>query len=98
MKKGYWISCYRSVSNPDALKAYAELSTVAVKAGGGRFLVRGVPAQAHGVGVVERTVVIEFDSLERAVQAYESDAYKAALAALGNGVERDFRIAEGAEG
>jgi uncharacterized protein (DUF1330 family) len=96
MKKGYWISCYRSVSNPDALKAYAGLATAAVEAGGGRFLVRGVAAQAHGAGVVERAVIIEFDSLERAIQVYESNAYKAALTALGNGVERDFRIVEGA--
>ncbi|WP_158904220.1 DUF1330 domain-containing protein [Burkholderia sp. L27(2015)] len=96
MKKGYWISCYRSVSNPDALKAYAGLATVAVEAGGGRFLARGVAAQAHGVGVVERAVIIEFDSLERAIEVYEGDAYKAALTALGNGVERDFRIVEGA--
>jgi uncharacterized protein (DUF1330 family) len=96
MKKGYWISCYRSVSNPDALKAYAGLATAAVEAGGGRFLARGVPAQAHGAGLVERAVIIEFDSLERAIQVYESDAYKAALTALGNGVERDFRIVEGA--
>ena len=96
MKKGYWISCYRSVSNPDALKAYAALATTAVDAGGGRFLARGVAAQAHGSGVVERAVIIEFDSLERAIEVYESDAYKAALKALGNGVDRDFRIVEGA--
>jgi len=41
--------------------------------------------------------VVEFESLERATQVYESDAYKAALTALGNAVERDFRIVEGAE-
>src|SRR2546426_7397820 len=25
MAKAYWISCYRSISNPDALQAYAKL-------------------------------------------------------------------------
>jgi uncharacterized protein (DUF1330 family) len=38
---------------------------------------------------------IEFDSYEIALAAYESDDHKKALAALGPGVERDFRIAEG---
>jgi uncharacterized protein (DUF1330 family) len=41
------------------------------------------------------TVVFEFDSYEIALAAYESADYKKALAALGPGVERDFRIAEG---
>jgi uncharacterized protein (DUF1330 family) len=40
-------------------------------------------------------VVVEFDSYEIALAAYESADYKKALAALGSGVVRDFRIAEG---
>jgi uncharacterized protein (DUF1330 family) len=44
----------------------------------------------------QMTVVVEFDSYEIALAAYESAEYKKALAALGSGVERDFRIAEGA--
>ncbi len=39
--------------------------------------------------------MIDFDSYEIALAAYESDNHKKALAALGPGVERDFRIAEG---
>jgi uncharacterized protein (DUF1330 family) len=42
------------------------------------------------------TVVVEFESYERALAAYESEAYKKALKALGSGAERDFRIVEGA--
>ena len=41
------------------------------------------------------TVVVEFDSYEIALAAYESEAYKKALAVLGSAAERDFRIAEG---
>jgi len=41
------------------------------------------------------TVVVEFDSYEIALAAYESADYEKASAALGSGVERDFRIAEG---
>jgi uncharacterized protein (DUF1330 family) len=40
-------------------------------------------------------VLFEFDSLEQAVAAYESEAYEKALVALPDGVERDFRIVEG---
>ncbi|GGR01813.1 hypothetical protein GCM10010195_66930 [Kitasatospora griseola] len=40
-------------------------------------------------------VLIEFDSFEQAVAAYESEAYQKALVALPDGVERDFRIIEG---
>ena len=42
------------------------------------------------------TVVVEFDSYEIALAAYESEDYKKALTVLGPEVERDFRIAEGA--
>ena len=26
MAKGYWVSCYRSIKNPDGLAAYAKLA------------------------------------------------------------------------
>ncbi|MSP29769.1 MAG: DUF1330 domain-containing protein [Acetobacteraceae bacterium] len=96
MAKAYWISAYRSVSNPDALAAYAKLAGPALTAAGGRFLARGTPALTKEQGVAQRTVVIEFDSVEQAQAAYESAGYKAALAALGsNAAERDIRIVEG---
>jgi uncharacterized protein (DUF1330 family) len=44
-------------------------------------------------GLKERLVLIEFDSLEAAMAAYKSDAYQAALRALGeNSAVRDIRI------
>ena len=46
---------------------------------------------------MERTVVIEFDSVAQAVAAYESPGYQAALRALGDGAERDIRIIEALE-
>lgn len=95
MAKAFWIVCYRSVSNPAALAEYSKLAGPAVQAAGGRALVRGVPSKTHEAGLKERTVVIEFESLEKAVAAYESDAYRAALRALSGGAERDFRIIEG---
>jgi uncharacterized protein (DUF1330 family) len=95
MAKAYWISCYRSISNPDALAAYAKLAGPAITAGGGRFLARGSAAQTFEAGLKERTVLVEFDSVAQATATYRSEAYAAALKALGNAAERDIRIVEG---
>lgn len=98
MAKVYWISSYRSISNPDALAAYAKLAGPALVAAGGTFLARGMPALTKEQGVAQRTVLIEFPSLEAAVAAYESPGYKAALDALGpDAAERDIRIVEAVE-
>jgi uncharacterized protein (DUF1330 family) len=95
MAKGYWICFYKSISNPAALTDYAKLAGPAIQAGGGRFLARGVPAKTYEAGKNQRTVVIEFDSVQRAITTFESDAYQAAIRVLGNAAERDIRIIEG---
>jgi len=95
MPKGYWVSVYRTISDPEKLAAYNKLARPAVEAGGGRTIVRGGRVVAHDVGIAERTVLVEFDSFEQAVAAHESAAYREALVALSDGVERDFRIVEG---
>jgi uncharacterized protein (DUF1330 family) len=93
--KGYWVSAYRTISDPQKLAAYNKLASPAVRTGGGRLLSRGEQVVAHDAGIAERTVLIEFDSFERALATYESEAYQKALVALSDGVERDFRIIEG---
>jgi uncharacterized protein (DUF1330 family) len=95
MAKGYWIVFYRSISNPAALAEYAKLAGPAIQAAGGRFLVRGVPTKTYEAGKVERTVLIEFESVQKAIAAFESDAYKAALRVLDGAAERDIRMIEG---
>jgi uncharacterized protein (DUF1330 family) len=97
MAKAYWCTVYRKITDPERLAAYARLATPAILDHGGRFLVRGTAAFAHGAGLKERTVVIEFASLEKAMTAFNSKAYQAALEALGGAVERDFRIVEGVD-
>jgi uncharacterized protein (DUF1330 family) len=96
MPKGYWIACYHSISNPDALAAYAKLAGPAIAAAGGRFLARGNAAKAYEAGIAQRVVLIEFDSVERAIAAHDSEAYQAALKVFGNAAKRDLRIVEGA--
>jgi uncharacterized protein (DUF1330 family) len=96
MAKGYWVSVYPAISDPERLTAYNKLAGPAVRAAGGRTLARGGGrVVAHEAGITQRVVLIEFGSFEQAVSAYESEAYQKALVALPDGVERDFRIIEG---
>jgi uncharacterized protein (DUF1330 family) len=95
MAKAYWVACYRSISNPDALAAYAKLAAPAINAAGGRFLARGNPSKVYEAGVNQRIVIIEFDNVAQAVAAHDSEGYQTALKALSNGVDREIRIVEG---
>lgn len=95
MPKAYWVSAYRAVKDTDKLAAYAKLAGPALTVGGGRFLARGEPAVVYELGLKQRTVVVEFESVEQAVAAHDSPAYQAALDALGDGADREIRIIEG---
>ena len=95
MAKAYWVATYRSISNPEALAAYAKLAGPAIQAAGGRFLARGTAAKAYEAGVLQRTVIIEFDSVQQAVATHDGPGYQAALKALAGGADRDMRIVEG---
>lgn len=94
MAKGYWITFYREIRKPEALAAYAKAAVPAIEAGGGEFLARGMPARVYEKGMNERAVLIEFESVERAIGTFESEAYQAAAKLLVGAVERDIRIIE----
>ena len=95
MAKGYWVSCYHKILDPGKLSAYAKLAGPAIEAAGGRFLARTIAAKSYEAGLLERVVIIEFDSLEKAVAAHDTPAYQKALALLEGGVMRDLRVVEG---
>jgi len=95
MPKAYWVSCYRSIKDPERLAEYAKLAGPAIQAGGGRFLARGMPDKVYEQGLMQRTVIVEFDSLATAHKVHDGPGYQQALAVLGDAVERDFRIIEG---
>jgi uncharacterized protein (DUF1330 family) len=94
-QKGYWIVCYESVSDASALADYAKAARPVIEAAGGRLMAAGKPAQTHEAGVGQTAVLIEFESVEKAIATYESDGYKAALKVFNNAAKRDFRIVEG---
>jgi uncharacterized protein (DUF1330 family) len=96
MAKAYWITCYRSIKDTNALAAYAKLAGPAIQAAGGKFLVRGTPAKTYEAGMSQRTVVTEWASVAAAIAGHDSPGYKEALRALGDAAERDIRIVEAA--
>jgi uncharacterized protein (DUF1330 family) len=95
MAKAYWVVCYREIKDPAKLGAYAKLAAPAIESQGGRLLARGTAVKAYESGQLERTVVIEFDSVEHAISVHDSPAYQAALKALGDGAVRDLRVVPG---
>lgn len=95
MSKAYWVGVYHSVSNPDALAAYAKLAATAIEAGGGHFLARGNAAKCYEAGLTQRVVIIEFDDITQAIATRDGEAYQAALRVFGNAAVRDVRIVEG---
>lgn len=98
MTRAYWVNAFRAVHDPEKLAAYVELGGPAMLEAGGRFLARGPAAAAFESGLLERTTLVEFDSVDAAVAAYDSAGYRRALDALGDGAERDLRIVEAVDG
>jgi len=95
MPKAYLVVTYRKIKDPQKLAEYAKLAGPATDKNGGKFLARGVPAHTKELGVKERTVVSEWESVAKALAHWESPAYQEALRALGDAAERDVRIVEG---
>ncbi len=67
------------IHDPEQYERYKQASPAAVKAGGGRFLVRGGEvAVLEGDWQPKRLVVLEFQDLDAAKQFYASDVYQEA--------------------
>ncbi|MSR13928.1 MAG: DUF1330 domain-containing protein [Gammaproteobacteria bacterium] len=96
MAKAYWVSAYHAIHDENKLAAYAKIAGPAILEAGGKFLARGTAAKAYEAGLLQRTVIVEFDSLAMAVACHDSAGYQEALTALGDGATRDLRIIEGA--
>lgn len=94
MTKAYWIAAYHEIKDERKLSAYLGLAGPAIEAAGGKFLARGLASKAYEAGILQRTTVIEFESLAAAVALHDGPDYQAALQALGDGVTRDLRLVE----
>jgi len=98
MGKGYWVSAHRNLPDPEKFAAYAELAVPAIENAGDRFIVKGITETAVENGLTGfRTVVIEFDSYEKAIATYHGKEYQTAVKELDGTQDRDFRIVEVSE-
>tara|TARA_R110002111_G_scaffold80007_1_gene126748 strand:- start:145 stop:438 length:294 start_codon:yes stop_codon:yes gene_type:complete len=95
MAKGYMLCAHRKEADPVKRDAYIKLAGPALKAAGGTYLARGGQVQAKENGIEQRTILIEFESYEAALAAYDCEAYQEALRALDGGADRDVRLFEG---
>jgi len=74
MPKGY-IYAELEVTDPSLFETYRPLAAASIAEFGGRYAVRG----GEGDGPPPRSVLLEFDSPERAMEWYNSPQYQAAL-------------------
>ena len=95
MPKGYFLSAHRSPADPEKRAAYLELAGPAMLKAGGKVLSSTSNVIAHENGKEEQTVLVEFESFAKAIEAYQSEDYQKALQALDGGADRDIRIFEG---
>ena len=77
MAKGYWIALV-TVTDPELYAGYQHHAPAAFAEHGAKFLARGGEAVTLEGDAWQRHVVIEFDSMERALACYRSPAYQSA--------------------
>ena len=93
--KAYWIAVYKSLKNVNNLQGYAEKATIAIKKYNGKFLVRGGKAETLEGTPSPRTVLIEFPSIEDALNCYNSPEYQDAKKFAKEEFNRHIQIVEG---
>jgi len=95
--KAYWIA-HVDVTDPQQYQQYTQRAPAAFTAYGGRFLARGGRSEAlEGRPTPQRSVVIEFDSYERALACYRSAAYQEACQHRQGVAKAEVIIVEGFE-
>ncbi|MCY1427307.1 hypothetical protein D9M71_431480 [compost metagenome] len=76
--KAYWIA-HVDVTDPEQYQHYTQRAPAAFTLYGGKLLARGGRSEAmEGRATPQRSVVIEFESYERAVACYRSAEYQQA--------------------
>lgn len=94
MAKAYWIA-HVTVTDPDTYKLYAGDAPNAFKKYGAVILARGGTCQQMEGKGRPRNVVVEFPSLQAALDCYNSAEYQAARAKRVGAGEADIVIVEG---
>ena len=93
--KAYWIA-HVDVTDPDQYSQYTQRAPKAFAEYGGRILARGGRSEAmEGRPTPQRSVVIEFESYEKAVACYQSAAYQEAKSYREEWARAEIIIVEG---
>ena len=92
--KGYWLTlCH--ITDSELYSKYIKLAGPAIEKYGGKFLARGGQQTKLEGESFERTVLIEFPSIDAAEEAYHSEEYKEALEFSAKSSVRHVLIVEG---
>lgn len=97
MPKGYWIA-HVDVRDPERYKDYVATAKPAFERFGAKFLARGGTWQAMEGKGRGRNVVIEFPSMQAALDCYNSDEYQAAKAIRLTVADAEMVIVDGFDG
>ena len=97
MANAYLVGIYNKVIDQEKLQKYAVDALPAMMAYGGKKALarRANLTQNEGIPP-ERAVILEFESVEAAKNAYNSEDYQAALKKLDGGADRFLFVLEGA--
>ena len=97
MANAYLVGIYNKIIDQEKLQKYAVDALPAMMANGGKKALarNGNITQIEGIPP-ERAVILEFESVEAAKNAYNSEDYQAALAKLDGGADRFLFVIEGA--
>ena len=94
-KKGYWIAHVR-VTDPDPYAVYARMAPEAFKKHGANILARGGAFRfMEGDDGKARHVIIEFPSLQAAIDCYNSPEYQSAKSHRAGAGEAQILMLEG---
>ena len=94
MAKGYWIARV-DVRDAERYKTYVALAKPAFERFGANFLARGGAFQKLEGVARGRNVVIEFASLQTAIDCYNSPEYQAAAAVRHECADAEMLVVEG---
>ena len=96
MPKGYWIARV-DVNDPDGYPEYVSTAKPAFEAHGAKFLARGGTTHSLEGENRARNVVIEFPSVQAALDCYNTVEYQAAVKIRQAVADSELIIVEGVE-
>ena len=96
MANAYLVAVYNKIIDPEKMQNYCADALPAMMANGGKkVLARGANiTRIEGIPP-ERAVILEFENVEAAKNAYNSEDYQAALKKLDGGADRFLFVIEG---